>query len=145
MELVLARIETKQADVAGAERDLAAAAQRLEASGAVRDRALRLVKETEQIARAWQSSDPVARQRIVDWWVDGIEIVVEQVPGRTKGTVLQKTLLVWLCTTPDDPATAVIPAFERARRERAFRMVGATSNRRNRPSGRRGSRPGDAT
>lgn len=162
VDLLMERVEAKNLDVLAAQRDLQAAEERLAASnGAVMDATAHL-QETIRIARTWESADPDARQRIIDWWVRSVVVTVEQVPGKKRGTVLQKTLHVVLATSPDEePYSAVLPAFSRGAEpnesvpvlaigygehgEPALRLVSDTSSRRSPPSGRRGSRPGGAT
>jgi hypothetical protein len=99
-----------------------------------------LVDETLQIGRAWDSGDVAARQRVLEWWVQHVEIKVRPAPGRTRGTVLEKTMLVWLHTAPNDPRVEVLGAHVRA----APNAAKATSSRRSPPCGRTGSRRGAA-
>jgi hypothetical protein len=101
LDIILKRVEEKHPDLETARRDLEAAHARVRASGDSAERASRMLTETLQIAQAWNSEDVSARQRILNWWVDGVYVMPNRPVHRLTRT--DKTLLVWLATCPDTP------------------------------------------
>ncbi|MDF1502291.1 recombinase family protein [Roseisolibacter sp. H3M3-2] len=110
LPLILARVDTKNREVAEAKRELAAAEACVATAGGAWDRVAGLVCETLQIEKAWAAGDLAAVERTFDWWVHALALKCTTVPGRTKGTVTQKTLLVWLRTSPHAPVEMRLPS-----------------------------------
>lgn len=103
LPLILARVETKNRELAAAKRELAAAEACVATAGGAWDRVAGLVSETLQIEKAWAAGDLAAVEKTLDWWVHQISVKCMTVPGRTKGTVIRKSLLIWLRTSPHAP------------------------------------------
>jgi hypothetical protein len=100
LDHLLARLDTKHEEIAEAEADLAGAAMRITTGRRAREETLQIISDTAAIAKGWETMEPERRRRVIDWWVRGIEVIVEPVPGKTKGMVLQKSLNVFLHTAP---------------------------------------------
>lgn len=120
VEIILARVETKNRELADARRALAAAEAQVSVANSAGDEAARVVEETVRIAETWD--DPDARQRVLDWWVEHAEISVHPTPGESPGaTLYHKQLHVTLHTSPDDPRVVRLPSHvvNRPRNERS--------------------------
>jgi DNA invertase Pin-like site-specific DNA recombinase len=122
LDHLLARLDTKHEEIAEAEADLAGAAMRITTGRRAREETLQIISDTAAIAKGWETMEPERRRRVIDWWVRGIEVIVEPVPGKTKGMVLQKSLNVFLHTAPKDPRVVTVPG--------TLRMLSDSSNHR---------------